>query len=1370
MKKLLLLLILSIAMLSANAQSSRLYGPYYNVSMDTVTTFASVKITDGTRVGRNANIPAPVSTAASDGMISKLYHVIVGDTSVMAGITAETTIYPSIPIGFDFNLSGKTVRWFNIGANGMIFFGTDSVFSAGYAGSFFNSNYSYLDTMPFISAANGSNMYYTFGNYDNPDATRVSYKTDGGELIVQWENVLWTSASRTGAAGILDSNVSQGKILFDTVSMQIRVRSDGTFTTYFNVPKTANGVTSAQYLYIGFKSVNNNNRHYRTSPQYRLGQETSVTQLSSVLRFGPGSYAPLASNIAYTFSAPANCLVPTAPPTITLNRATSTVISGKVHRENADGSLVILSKDPNLVYAPTSKVYSPKTVINDSTWTVTMTNDSVFTTYNSSLVSDYSITLEPNTTYYVYAYSYNYKCMGDDTLFSATSSKEEVTTGGGAPEITATYRDTNEIRLSITANGASEAIVIRSNTALTSSNLASDELFITKNMLGDTITAGTNKAIIVYKGVTTGTYNDENLDKGEVYYYYGFSLSGAYNSTLYATSIQATRSGLSVPVTIDFKDVPGLSTYGTGQKAKGFVSIGSTSSAQFLLYLTDAVANIPTLRATATSTPSYFIMPDIKLGGASTYRLRFDAGFYASGWPSNSLYSLAASDSIIVEVTAAEDMFADAGYQKIGVITSENQNKDYKSSVSVEGTFAMYEMNIPSEYANQAINIRVTSKIIVPPMGAAPSLQYTNFIVEEKPACEKSYTPFPVSEDLITPNEIVVTWKDYEEDLTAWNISYKKAGTEEWIDSVRVTNDTFAIAGLDPQTKYNVRVQAVCTESAISLWSDVSAPIMTKYEAPFFCDFTSFTLTSPGASPVYEPYWYSFSSNNPFPTDGSSITDDVQYNNVYWTVREFMPDPSVYSLRASFGGYEYATMFLPVTKIDNSVPYKLGFDIYYQQTGDPGQNAELLLLISQDGGATFTINDTVLRWGKDGGIPWSEIANTTTHYEISLKEYTSPVQVAFYKGNTGNVGTSNSVYITNVSIELSCPAPTDLTVSSVGKETAELAWSSNSDVLVRYKAADAADYTYLAVTLPDTSLSLTGLTSGVTYECGVQGTCTTNDSSTWLTSSFTTYICNEATNLRTSNLSATGITIAWDREGATSFNVRYRKTSEAAWTVVTSATSPKALSGLTPGTNYTYSVQVQCSADLADTSLWATAKTFNTLPPCDVPTAVSHTNVTKNSFEILYTQTTAANIYVNLAGGAAEKNLVYNNSQTYVLVDELTANTPYVYKLRAFCSEGDTSAWTATGNVTTLQDVGISGEALSKSFNVYVANKTLYISNPNGSKINVVEIFNTNGQKVGSYTLNTNGDVTLPVQVKNSLIVVRLHTTTQSITYKAFVK
>lgn len=91
--------------------------------------------------------------------------------------------------------------------------------------------------------------------------------------------------------------------------------------------------------------------------------------------------------------------------------------------------------------------------------------------------------------------------------------------------------------------------------------------------------------------------------------------------------------------------------------------------------------------------------------------------------------------------------------------------------------------------------------------------------------------------------------------------------------------------------------------------------------------------------------------------------------------------------------------------------------------------------------------------------------------------------------------------------------------------------------------------------------------------------------------------CEVPTGLTTSNIKATNARLNWNAAAlAQKYSVRYRKTGTMPWSKTTATTNFKKLAGLTPNTQYDWSVKSVCDAVNNVSSDWSATQNFTTNP------------------------------------------------------------------------------------------------------------------------------------------------------------------------------
>ena len=265
-------------------------------------------------------------------------------------------------------------------------------------------------------------------------------------------------------------------------------------------------------------------------------------------------------------------------------------------------------------------------------------------------------------------------------------------------------------------------------------------------------------------------------------------------------------------------------------------------------------------------------------------------------------------------------------------------------------------------------------------------------------------------------------------------------------------------------------------------------------------------------------------------------------------------------------------------------------------------------------------------WGyrvryKQTSQPWSAWTYdtvTTNSYGLSgLPQGTYyHWQVATMCDATGVNNSGFSSYVTFTTL-IPCPDPSNLSVSNISDNSVLLSWTGTTaaaeyTVLYRVSGATNWDTTVVSNTYSGTAVTytLSGISSGTTYEWALSTTCNVSGTSSVVNGSdFTTILgCIVPTGMNVTNILLDRATMNWTAtSNAHHYDVRLRA-SGGSWLYMgyISATS-KTKYSLTSGTTYEWQVRGVCSADTSDVSAWTSIQTFSTLAPCSKPI---NTNVT----------------------------------------------------------------------------------------------------------------------------------------------------------------
>ncbi|MFD0678407.1 MULTISPECIES: S-layer homology domain-containing protein [unclassified Paenibacillus] len=311
----------------------------------------------------------------------------------------------------------------------------------------------------------------------------------------------------------------------------------------------------------------------------------------------------------------------------------------------------------------------------------------------------------------------------------------------------------------------------------------------------------------------------------------------------------------------------------------------------------------------------------------------------------------------------------------------------------------------------------------------------------------------------------------------------------------------------------------------------------------------------------------------------------------------------------------------------------------------------------------------------------------------------------------GNTGTNNTVMLHNVRVDASELASTDttapvwpagstLTASNTTQTGTTLTWTAATDNVgvTGYKIYNGSSLLQ-TVTSNVYSYAVTGLTAGTSYTFSVKAVDNGNNLSEAKTVSVTTLASADTTapvwpagsTLTASNTTQTGTTLTWtaatDNVGVTGYKI-YNGSSLLQ--TVTSNVYSYAVTGLTAGTSYTFSVKavdnVNNLSEAKTVNVTTLASTDTTAPVWPAGTTFTASNTTQTGTTLTWT---AATDNVGVTGYKVYQGSTLLTTVTSAVnsfnVTGLTAGTTYTFAVQAGDAAGN---WSTSGpNVTVTTEV-----------------------------------------------------------------------------------
>jgi len=259
-----------------------------------------------------------------------------------------------------------------------------------------------------------------------------------------------------------------------------------------------------------------------------------------------------------------------------------------------------------------------------------------------------------------------------------------------------------------------------------------------------------------------------------------------------------------------------------------------------------------------------------------------------------------------------------------------------------------------------------------------------------------------------------------------------------------------------------------------------------------------------------------------------------------------------------------------------------------------------------------------------------------------------------------------------------------------------------------------------------------------------------------------------------SNVSAVKIihseaTIAW--EGANdNWLIFLRKAGETEKEYVEFSGNEKKFTDLDLGTTYEFGITNSCSeGDTAKLNIF-TFTTLSEAPVCPVPTNLQATAITETS-ALLSWDADDENLSWDLRyreGSATTWIDSVGLTSTSLLLQDLNANTVYLWRVKAYCEANVESEYAAQSDFsTTGTDISsVSGNVLK----VFASKGIINILNPENVYIESIQIFDITGKQIQNFEVKGADNVLVPTGTTPRHLLVRINGTNNSETFKILTK
>ena len=503
---------------------------------------------------------------------------------------------------------------------------------------------------------------------------------------------------------------------------------------------------------------------------------------------------------------------------------------------------------------------------------------------------------------------------------------------------------------------------------------------------------------------------------------------------------------------------------------------------------------------------------------------------------------------------------------------------------------------------------------------------------------------------------------------TNYTVQYKPTNASSWTSAGTTQNTSISISGLAGGLTYEWQVRSECSQFSQSISFNTTGSAGCAAPAGLIATDVTQTGATLSWNPVPGATGYTIQlqsgtfSPMTFNSPGTTINFSglAEATTYTWQVKS---DCSPYSPASTFTTAGTTVCSVPsnlnTTNISGSsatlswspVSGATGYTVQYRTS------ASGTWTTVNTGGTSLTINGLI----------------EASSYSWQVKADCSPYSTVQTFNTTGTVA---------------CSAPANLTASGITTSSASLSWSpvaGATGYTVQYKPATSSSWS--SVNTGSTSVNVTSLTAGISYNWQVKANCSPYSSVQNFTTTTGTTGCLAPANLSASGITTSSATLSWSPvSGATGYTVQYRPESSSSWSSVNTSSTSVDLSSLSAGTAYTWQVKASCSP-------YSQALSFTTgsAPPpppptgCATPTGLFESNITATSATLNWSAVTNAQAYnIQFREQGARRWTTYNNIRgTSYNVTRLKSRRTYEWQIETKCTDGTTSDLSAIRSFTT---------------------------------------------------------------------------------------
>ena len=535
-----------------------------------------------------------------------------------------------------------------------------------------------------------------------------------------------------------------------------------------------------------------------------------------------------------------------------------------------------------------------------------------------------------------------------------------------------------------------------------------------------------------------------------------------------------------------------------------------------------------------------------------------------------------------------------------------------------------------------------------------------------------------------TATTAVFDWADIS-GADDYDYQYRESGGS-WPTAVTVTVSTVTLTGLTAGTTYDLRVLASNSAGDSSYTSEVEAVTNPAQPASITSASSSATQLTFGwpavtgaDSYVYQhkrdvdQAWSAESTTTAVSVTITSLTGDTTYDfrvkarndggDSLWTAT-FATTQLPIPLRPT--NLDVIDVTATTITIDwDDMAYATGYEYQYREDGD-----------SWPASGTAVAASTVIVLGLDSG----------TEYDFRVKAIN---------------GSGGSAYTSFTSDYTLLATPTGLSITGNTATSVTLDWDDVTGATgYHYQTKEGTAQNWSSrVSVNTSTVTVSGLTSGIEHDFRVRATGSNSNNSEWTQPISDTTDLRTPTGLYVASRTETSVTLEWNAvSSAGNYQVQWREVGAGtAWLIRTAVSlTEDQITGLTSGK--TYEAQVRARNSSAE-SLWSASRNFITAVGAPLGVRLIDRELTSLSFA-----------WNTVEGGEryyyqwrSEENNSWGSTSSFVTTNQVTIgglvpNGTYTFRVRAWTQQTGFSGYSARGTGTTRPPVPFSRTA-SHDFN-----------------------------------------------------------------------